>query len=119
MGSGATSILSFIFMNLQEGDEVLVVQSYFPWYTVQPQFFKGTLKFVNMELKEDEFSLDWNKVAQQITSKTRYILINSPHNPTGKVFKKEDFAQLELLMEKHPHLIVLSDEVYEMVSFVG
>lgn len=95
------------------------MQSYFPWYVVQPTLFQGELKYVNLKLNKNEFILDWEEVEKQCSEKTRFILINSPHNPTGKIFKESDFKQLSNILEKFPNIIVLSDEVYEMVSFIG
>ena len=60
---------------------------------------------------------DWDKVNATVTGETRMLIINSPHNPSGRVWKSEDIEQLELLMLKHPNLLLLSDEVYEYISF--
>ncbi|HER41014.1 MAG TPA: aminotransferase class I/II-fold pyridoxal phosphate-dependent enzyme, partial [Salinimicrobium catena] len=64
------------------------------------------------------YEVDWNEVKAKITSKTRMIIINTPHNPSGKVFSKEDMQQLENLL-RGTDIILLSDEVYEHIIFDG
>ena len=65
----------------------------------------------------DDFSPNWEKIASSVNEKTKLIIINNPHNPTGKTWSTTDFDQLEKLMDTYPNLLVLSDEVYEYITF--
>nr|WP_313795173.1 aminotransferase class I/II-fold pyridoxal phosphate-dependent enzyme [Staphylococcus warneri] len=63
------------------------------------------------------YRVDWDRVEQAITSKTRMLVINFPHNPTCTILQPQDLDALEQIVEKHPSLIILSDEVYEHLTF--
>ena len=73
---------------------------------------------IHINLKTSDFSIDWEEVKSRITSCTRIIMINTPHNPSGAVLSANDLKMLEQLAEAHD-LIVLSDEVYERIIFEG
>lgn len=79
--------------------------------------FNGVLKYVNMHPKGLHFEVDWDEIEKQCTDKTKYILLNSPHNPTGKLFHEKDFEKLDKILQKYPRINIISDEVYEMVCF--
>jgi aspartate/methionine/tyrosine aminotransferase len=63
------------------------------------------------------FTLDMDELRSKITSKTKVMILNSPHNPTGKMFSLEEMRQIAQIVLEHPNLIVLSDEVYEHIAF--
>jgi len=67
-------------------------------------------------LNDGDFSVPWEKVEASISNRTRMIIVNSPHNPSGCVFGKDDLQQLERIATKN-NLVVLSDEVYEKIIF--
>jgi methionine transaminase len=71
---------------------------------------------VHLNLRPPDFLIDWNEVKQKITSRTRMIMVNTPHNPAGSVLSESDLKTLEKLAVDHD-LIVLSDEVYERIIF--
>lgn len=73
---------------------------------------------MHIALDAPEFKVDWDKVAAQISSRTRMIIVNTPHNPTGTIWSYQDWQQLIALVEKYD-LLVLSDEVYEHLIFEG
>jgi methionine transaminase len=64
-----------------------------------------------------DFTPNWELIGATINAKTRMIIINNPHNPTGRIWMENDFLQLEKLLDLHPNVIVLSDEVYEYITF--
>ena len=64
-----------------------------------------------------DFTPNWETIAAAINENTRLIIINNPHNPTGKMWTEYDFEQLEKLVVAYPNLLVLSDEVYEYITF--
>lgn len=66
-----------------------------------------------------DFQLNYEKLDKLITKKTKMIVLNTPHNPTGKVFSKHELQEIVRVLEKHPHVQVLSDEVYEFMCYDG
>lgn len=65
----------------------------------------------------DDFTPNWELIGSTMNTKTRMIIINNPHNPTGRIWSESDFVQLEKLLDLYPNAIVLSDEVYEYITF--
>src|SRR5690606_28302017 len=60
---------------------------------------------------------DWEQIEKAINHKTKFIITNNPHNPSGRVWRESDMQQLELIAEKNPQLLIISDEVYEYITF--
>ena len=115
ISAGATEALfSAITAFVREGDEVIIFEPAYDSYAPAVMLNGGSLKYAT--LKYPDYSIDWNEVKKLISSKTRMIVINSPHNPTGSILKKEDLQALENLT-KGTDIIVLSDEVYEHLIF--
>ncbi len=105
-----TSILTFI----RKGDEVIVIEPAFDCYNPAIELVGG--KVVSYEMQGPQFRVDWDEVGNLITAKTRMIIVNTPHNPTGSILRKHDFEALEsLVMGKD--IIILSDEVYEHLIY--
>ena len=71
---------------------------------------------IRIPLQED-FTPNWEAIASAMNANTRMILMNNPHNPTGKIWTEADYLQLEKLLELYPKVLVLSDEVYEYITF--
>jgi len=107
-----TAITSFV----NPGDEVIVFEPAFDSYVPAIKLSGGIPVFV--ELKYPDFQIPWQEVEAKITAKTRMIIINSPHNPTGSVISAKDILQLEKLTQ-NTNIIILSDEVYEHMVFDG
>jgi alanine-alpha-ketoisovalerate/valine-pyruvate aminotransferase len=82
-------------------------------YPAQVQMAGGVCKFVPLQLNEETltWSLDMNQLESTITPLTKILLINSPHNPTGKVFTHEEYLQIIEIINRHPQIIVVMDEV--------
>lgn len=115
--SGATEALFAAFTAVvRPGDEVIVLEPCYDSY-VPAIALNGGIP-VLVPLKSPDFSVDWELVASKMTSKTRAIVVNSPHNPSGYVWSQEDVACLAVLVEQHG-LYVISDEVYEHILFDG
>jgi len=98
---------------VKEDDEVIVFEPAFEFYVPAITLVGGRPKF--MSLKLPDFHIDWEELRKIITSKTRMIIINSPHNPTGAVLSEEDIVQLQKITNG-TNIIILSDEYFE--SFV-
>lgn len=115
--AGATeAVFSAISAVLNEGEEVICFEPVFDIYPPAVLLNKG--KLVRIKLKQPHFDYDWEEVKSKITSKTKLIILNSPHNPTGKILTSNDIDQLANIV-KDTNIIVLSDEVYEHIVFDG
>ncbi|MEM0517934.1 MULTISPECIES: methionine aminotransferase [Aequorivita] len=115
--AGATqAIFTIIAATINKGDEVIIFTPAYDCYAPTVKLFGG--KIVSVQLKPPFYSPDWQEVADRISSKTKMIIINSPHNPTGMLFTEDDMLHLQDLAEKN-NLLVLSDEVYEHIIFDG
>ena len=115
--AGATqAIFTAIAATIHSGDEVLIFTPAYDCYEPTIRLFGGVP--VSVQLKSPAFQPDWHEVSKKISSKTRMIIINTPHNPSGTLFSESDMRQLEDLAVRHD-LLVISDEVYEHIVFDG
>ncbi|MCM8512214.1 aminotransferase class I/II-fold pyridoxal phosphate-dependent enzyme [Acinetobacter bereziniae] len=114
---GATiGIFSVIQAIINPDDEVIIFDPSYDSYAPSVQLVGG--KAVHIPLHAPDFSVDWDQVKSAITDKTRMVIVNTPHNPTGAIWSKQDWLNLiELIQDKN--IIVLSDEVYEHLIFDG
>jgi aspartate/methionine/tyrosine aminotransferase len=115
---GAKPIIFFTALALLDpGDEVIYPDPGFPIYESMAQYIGA--KRVPLPLKEENnFAFDPEQLESLITNKTRLVIINSPHNPTGSVLPKETIARLSELAVKHD-FFVLSDEIYSRIIYDG
>lgn len=115
--SGATeALLSGIFAVLHPGEEAIVLEPAYDSYLPAIKLAGGIP--IRIPLQFPDYKVDWERVASSVSSKTKLILVNSPHNPTGSVLSADDLQELEALAEKH-NLIVIGDEVYEHMIYDG
>jgi methionine aminotransferase len=113
--AGATQgIFTAIQALIRKGDEVIVLDPSYDCYAPSVELSGGTPKHVNLNA---DFSIDWDKVEDEISSATKLLIINNPHNPGGTVLTEKDISNLETIMLRYPHLFLLSDEVYEFIHF--
>jgi methionine aminotransferase len=113
--AGATqAIFTTIQALVHTGEEVIILDPSYDCYE-SPVILAGA-KPVRTPLN-DHFLPDWDRIHSLVTNKTRLIITNNPHNPSGTMWRKEDIEELENLVEKNPNLFVLSDEVYEYITF--
>uniref|UniRef100_M4B6J1 Aminotransferase class I/classII large domain-containing protein n=1 Tax=Hyaloperonospora arabidopsidis (strain Emoy2) TaxID=559515 RepID=M4B6J1_HYAAE len=126
VGVGATeTIYAAVNAFVQPGDEVIVFEPAFDIYTAQVQMAGGVCRPVPLSVSTDEqtgakgFYIDEVMLARSFSSKTRAVLLNNPHNPTGKVFTKDELELIAKYVRKHPRVIIISDEVYEHIVFDG
>lgn len=115
--SGATEAL-FVAIQavVRPGDEVLVFDPAYDSY--QPAVELAGGKTVHIQLAAPDYRIDWTAVHRRVTNQTKLIIVNSPHNPTGMVFRPEDWQALAELVQQHG-LFCISDEVYEHMVFDG
>jgi methionine aminotransferase len=115
--SGATqAIYTAISATIREGDEVIIFEPAYDCY--EPAIELNGGKTIYMQLRAPNYNINWNEVKKVVNHRTRMIIINSPHNPTGAVLTAEDMKQLEKLT-KNTEIIILADEVYEHIIFDG
>ena len=142
----ATGVTNVLYCALQglvnPGDEVLLLEPYFDIYSSQVKLAGGTpiycplrsdiSKLYDKNVDDDDddesggssrvgasefFTLDLDELASKITTKTKVLILNTPHNPTGKIFNIDELEGIANLVSDYPNLIVLSDEVYQHLLF--
>ncbi|UJW33808.1 pyridoxal phosphate-dependent aminotransferase [Saccharothrix sp. AJ9571] len=115
--AGATEAIAASLLALTEpGDEVIVIEPYYDSYAASVALAGATRRVVSLVERDGRFALDTDAVRAAITPKTRAILVNSPHNPTGTVFTRAELTALAGLCVEHD-LLVITDEVYEHLVF--
>jgi methionine aminotransferase len=113
--AGATqAIYTAISAVVREDDEVIIFEPAYDCY--QPAIELNGGKTIYMQLQAPDYSIDWEKVKKMINHRTKMIIINTPHNPTGSVMSLADMIMLEKIT-KGTDIIILSDEVYEHIIF--
>lgn len=111
---GTYAIYTALTTVLQPGDEVIVFEPAYDSYIPNIQV-NGAIP-VLIDLQFPDYRIDWNEVRSKITPRTRMIMLNTPHNPTGAVLREEDIQQLRAVVQD-TNILILSDEVYEHLIF--
>ena len=115
--AGATqAIFTAITAFVKPGDEVIIFRPAYDCY--EPAIELNGGKTVSIQLSAPHFKVNWQEVREQLSTKTKMIIINTPQNPSGTLFSKEDMETLEQLTDG-TDIILLSDEVYEHLVFDG
>ncbi len=113
--AGATQALhTAIAATISDEDEVIVFEPAYDAYVPLIKLHGGIVKFA--ELKLPDYHIDWQEVKKLLSNRTRMIILNTPHNPTGSVLRPEDMKELEKITSSSD-IIILSDEVYEHLIF--
>ena len=113
--AGATEgIFAAIQALVIANEEVIILDPSYDCY--EAPILLSNAKPIRVSLNDD-FTPNWENINAATNKKTKLIIINNPHNPTGKTWTESDFIQLEKLVDSFPNLIVLSDEVYEYITF--
>lgn len=114
---GATEAMASVFLALVDpGDEVIVFEPYYENYG--PDAILAGAKPVFVPLEGIDWKLDPDKLRAAFTDKTRAIVVNTPHNPTGRVFTREEISLIAELCQKHD-VIAITDEIYEHIRYAG
>ena len=111
---GTQAIYTAISAIIRDGDEVIIFEPAYDCYQPAIEMNGGTT--VYLQLKAPTYSIDWNQVKKVITHRTRMIIINTPHNPTGSIMTADDMRMLEKITE-NTNIVIISDEVYEHIIF--
>lgn len=115
IGNGAKQILFNAFLaTLEPGDEVITPAPYWVSYTDMALLNGGVPKVLPCGT-EQNFKLLPDQLEAAISPKTRWVMLNSPSNPTGIIYTKEELAALGAVLERHPKVLILSDEIYEHI----
>jgi methionine aminotransferase len=113
--AGATQgIFTTIQALIKANDEVIILDPSYDCY--EAPVLLSSANPIRVPLNDD-YTPNWETIEKACSAKTRMIIINNPHNPTGKILAEADFVRLESILKKHPDLLVLSDEVYEYITF--
>lgn len=113
---GTYAIYTALTTVLQPGDEVIVFEPAYDSYIPNIEI-NGAIP-VRIDLRFPDYRIDWDEVRRKITPKTRMILLNTPHNPTGAILRPGDIEQLQKTVE-NTNILIHSDEVYEHLIFDG
>ena len=115
--TGATEgIFNALTALVHPGDEVLLFQPAYDSYTPSVVLSGGIPRYVT--LRFPDYRIDWDEVRQKVSRRTRAIVINTPHNPTGMTWTADDVAELRRVLQA-TDAVVISDEVYEHITFDG
>ena len=99
---------------LNDGDEVIIPAPYWLSYPQMVRLAGGKPIFVNSSV-EDGFKVNIQDLKSKLSSKTKFIIINSPNNPTGRIMTKQELLQIAEVVREHPNINILSDEIYELI----
>ncbi|MGI4750415.1 MAG: methionine aminotransferase [Janthinobacterium lividum] len=113
---GTQAIFTAICATINPNDEVIIFEPAYDCYAPAIQLMGGVVK--RMELEPPDYRINWNMVRRLISSRTKMIILNSPHNPTGTVLQEADIKEL-ITLTHNTDILILSDEVYEHIIFDG
>ncbi len=117
VGCGSTECMMAALMAVVDpGDEVIVFEPFYENYGPDSILCGATPRFV--QLSPPEWSIDFEQVERAFNAKTRALVLNTPHNPTGKVFTREELTRLAEMAVRHD-VVVITDEIYEHILFDG
>jgi aspartate aminotransferase len=115
---GKHSLINVILSIVNPGDEVIILAPYWVSYYDQIILAEGKPVVVEASL-ENDFKINPVQLEAAITSKTRLIIFNSPSNPTGMVYSGDEMEEIARIVQKHEGLFIISDEIYEHITFSG
>lgn len=119
VSTGAKQALANVFACLiNEGDEVLIPTPYWVTYASQVEMYGGVCIYIPCSIEEN-FKLTSEKLSAAITSKTKLLVYSSPCNPSGAVYSEDELKALAEVLIQHPQIMVVSDEIYEYINFIG
>ncbi|MGH8264281.1 MAG: pyridoxal phosphate-dependent aminotransferase [Steroidobacterales bacterium] len=113
---GTEALFCAVQTVVRPGDEVIVLEPCYDSY--EPSVTLAGGRTVRVPLARPDFQVDWQRVGDAVTGRTRLLIVNTPHNPSGAAWSAQDLAQCSALAQRHG-LYVLSDEVYEHILFDG
>ena len=119
VGTGGKQVIYNTFMaTLNKGDEVIIPAPFWVSYPDMVLLAGGTPKIIKCEEKDD-FKLSAKKLEKAISKKTKWLILNSPSNPTGAGYTKKEIEDLSKVLLKHKKIFILSDDIYEHIRYEG
>jgi len=119
VSAGAKHSLANIFLSLLDpGDEVLIPTPYWVSYPEAIKLAEAKPVYIPSNI-DSGFKVTPNQIAKAITSKTKMFVFSSPSNPCGAVYSKDELEQIAKLFAKNPQILIVSDEIYEHINFLG
>jgi len=119
VANGAKQVIfNALMATVDPGDEILLVAPYFDSYRNIIELLRAKRRVIETRA-EDSFLLSPHDLEAAITSKTRWLVLNSPSNPAGAAYSLDDLAALGEVLSRHPHVMILADEIYEHIIFDG
>jgi aspartate aminotransferase len=113
---GKQAIFDVIFSLIDQGDEVIIPAPFWLSYPEQVKAAAGTSVIVKTEASSG-YRMRADELEKAITTQTKLLIINSPSNPTGALYSRADLQALGRVLEKHPKIWIMSDEIYDLISF--
>jgi aspartate aminotransferase len=115
---GKHTLINILISVVDPGEEVILLAPYWVSYLDQIIFAEGKPVIIQTTI-EDDFKVTPEQLEAAITPRTRVLIFNSPSNPTGMVYTKDEMAALVTVLEKYPEILIISDEIYEHITFSG
>jgi aspartate aminotransferase len=115
---GKHTLINILISVVDPGEEVILLAPYWVSYLDQIIFAEGKPVIIQTTI-EDDFKVTPAQLEAAITPRTRVLIFNSPSNPTGMVYTKDEMAALVTVLEKYPEILIISDEIYEHITFSG
>lgn len=119
VSNGAKQSIANAMMSIvNKGDEVIIPSPFWVSYSEIVKLAEGTSVFIPTSIEQD-FKITPDQLEEAITSKTKAFLFSSPSNPTGSLYSKEELRALADVFAKYPDIVIMSDEIYEHINYVG
>ncbi len=117
--NGAKQCVTNVILSVvNPGDEVIIPAPYWVSYVEMVKLAEGKSVIISAGIEQD-FKITATQLEQAITSKTKAIILCSPSNPTGSIYSKAELEELANVLAKHPQIIIISDEIYEHINYIG
>jgi len=117
-GGAKQSLCNVILSIVDKDEEVIIPAPYWVSYPEMVKLAEGKSVFVHAGIDQD-FKITPQQLEEAITPKTKALILCSPSNPTGSVYTKEELKAMATVLEKHPSVYVIADEIYEHINYVG
>jgi aspartate aminotransferase len=112
------SLMNVVLSVINPGEELILPAPYWVSYYAMGEFAQASIKTIKTTV-ESEFKITGDQLEKSITSKSRLLIFSSPCNPSGSVYSEEELSDLVRVIQKHPNLVVVSDEIYEHINYSG
>lgn len=112
------SVCNVLMALVSPGDEVIIPAPYWVSYPQMVVLAQGTPVYISASIEQD-FKITPEQLQQAITPKTKLLILCSPSNPTGSVYTYEELRAIAAVLEKHPNVYVIADEIYEHINYMG